>query len=95
MGLGRACCLGRALLVGVVAVVVEGVVGRWLFESAACEVTFPGIQFRAVFHRSEPGRVAREIVVVSVGSVSSSHLWASLRCFRYPFCLIDTCGSTT
>ena len=44
---------------------VIGVVG-WLFESAACEATFHGIPFRAVFRRSEPGHVAREIGVVSV-----------------------------
>ena len=48
----------------------DGVVGR-----AGClsllryEVTFHGIPFRAVFRRIEPGHVAREIVVVSVGSV--------------------------
>ena len=42
---------------------------RWLFESAVYEVAFHSIPFRPVFHRGEPGHVAREIVVVSVGSV--------------------------
>ena len=39
----------------------------WLFESAAYEVTFQSVAFRAVFRCSEPGHVAREMVV-SVGS---------------------------
>ena len=44
----------------------RGRVSCWLFESAAYEVTFHNIPFRAVSRRCEPRRVAREIVVVSV-----------------------------
>ena len=40
----------------------------WLFESAAYEVTLHRVPFRAVLRRGEPGRVACEFVVVSVGS---------------------------
>ena len=46
----------------------EGRGSCWLFESAAYEVTFHRVSFRAVLHRGDPDRVAREIVVVSVGS---------------------------
>ena len=42
-------------------------VSRWLFESGAYAVTFHSIPFQAVFRRSGPSHVAREIVVVSVG----------------------------
>ena len=37
------------------------------FESVAYEVTFHSVPFRAVSRQCEAGRVAREIVVVSVG----------------------------
>ena len=60
-----------------------------LFESAAHKVAFHGVPFQAVVRCSEPCRVVRDIVVVSV---SSSHLLAALPCFRYPFCLVDTAG---
>ena len=49
--------------------VVVGVWSCWLFESAAYEVAFHSIPFRADFRRGEPGQVAREIVAVSVGPV--------------------------
>ena len=39
------------------------------FESATHEVSFHRVPFRAVLRRGEPGRVAREIVIVPVGSV--------------------------
>ena len=70
-----------------------GVVGRasFLRVLTVCVITFHSIPFRAVFRRSEPGHVAREIVVVSVGSVwlyavvFPSLGWSS--CFRCPFLL--------
>ena len=49
---------------------VIGVVGRaGCVSLLANEVIFHSIQFGAVFRNSEPSHVAREIVVVSVGSV--------------------------
>ena len=53
----------------VVIVLMRGPRRYWLFESAAFAVTFQSIPFRAVFRRGEPGHIAREIVVVFVGSV--------------------------
>ena len=41
----------------------------WLLESAAYKVAFHRVPFQAILCRGEPSRVAREIVVVSVGSV--------------------------
>ena len=41
----------------------------WLLEPAVHEIAFHSIPFRGVFRSGEPGRAAREIVVVSVGSV--------------------------
>ena len=40
----------------------------WLFEPAVYNIVFPSIPFQTVFRRSEPGHVAREVTVVSVGS---------------------------
>ena len=45
---------------------VEGRVGR--LNLLLMKSTFHSVPFRAVFRRSKPGRVAREIGVVSVGS---------------------------
>ena len=53
-----------------VVVVVIGVVGRvGCLSLLLMKPLFHSIPCRAVFRRDEPGRVARDIVVVSVGSV--------------------------
>ena len=69
VSLSRTCCLFVQCELGCRGRGDRGRGSCWLFESAANEVTFHSIPFRAVFRRGGPGRVAREIVVVSVGSV--------------------------
>ena len=44
----------------------EGRESRWVLESAAYKVAFHIFPFRAILCRGGPGRVAREIGVVSV-----------------------------
>ena len=61
VSLSPACCL-----------VVCGGRGRgwcWLCESAVYEIAFSSIPFRVVSRCANPGHVAREVVVASVGSV--------------------------
>ena len=61
---------GRCDVSWVVAVeVIRGRGSCWLFESAAYEVTVHSIPCRPVFRSGEPGYVAREIIVVSIGPV--------------------------
>ena len=77
----------------VVVVVVTRVVGR-----AGC--LSHGIPYRAVLSRGEPGHVAREIVVVSVGFVWLQvkfeavfpSLGRSSRVFGTLFCLVGIAG---
>ena len=54
-------------VVEVVLVEVRG--SCWLFEPAVHELAFHTIQFRNVFRCGKPSHAAREVVVVSVGSV--------------------------
>ena len=69
VSLSRACCLVVRCWLGIRSDGDKGRGSCWLCKSASYEVTFNGTPFRAVFRRSEPCRVAREISIVSVGSV--------------------------
>ena len=61
----RSCCLVVRCWLGFRCCADGGRGSCWLVESA----TFHSIPFRVVFRHGEPNHVARELVVVSVGSV--------------------------
>ena len=97
-GLSRVCPIGVGLVDVVVVIVIVGLVG-WsslLFtKSLSMESHFKP----SILCRGEPGRVVREIDVVSgalEGSrdalMSSSHILAGFPCLPYLFCLVDTAG---
>ena len=88
------CVVGSVVVV----VVMEGRGSCCLLQSAAYKVAFSGVLFEAILCLGAPGRVAREVVVVSVGSgcryalMSSSHHLAGLPCFRCHLVLVDLAG---
>lgn len=87
VSLCRTCCLVVHCQLGCRCRGDKGRGSCWLVEFAAYEVTLRRVAFRATLCRGETGRVAREIVLVSVDScwmwvLSRTVCLCSLACAR-------------